>query len=1607
MPILLLSLRVRILALMLLLSHWLGVEAWAQTINEALDNTSLTFTQTGTWTGSLTGGLDGQDRIYGGDASGASELTTTVTGPGWLVYWKWKSSYEGASSVLLDGAVQESWPVYSYDQMWLQRSIPLSAGNHEIRWIAGARSFFYLDHVSVLTPLDLSVTLAELLPGFTWTTGGTLPWTDVLYTASRLNGQVMSSMPYSATVSGQSWMETTVTGPGKVTWEGDRNYVARLSVYVDGKLQAVHSRNSHYSTVAGTLMIPPGNHTVRWQNEREPNSGNESNASEATLSRVNFTPGTVRTFAEALGAPNLTFTTGGASPWAAQLIPLPPQYPSTLSDFAHAGILAPGEESWLETTIVGPGLFVSSGYQYTTQYNPTEHSIIMDGVAQTTNPTFNVTMDIGLGSHTVRWRVLRSMALDGDGNQGARVLNTVDWKPMDELSFSDALENTEITFSSPSPSTDVYGRDAANNTGQDGVYFQNGGMLRGHITGPGILSWTTTGAASSSAYFTYFLDGLAVATYNSIAIPPGQHEFKWAQSTAPSWLLDVKFVPATVIPLPTALNSGGGLIWRASPEMSAFSSEDGIASFLLPQAGIEDRLYGLETTVTGPGVFTLRLKSSTSYASSGWDIMMDGFVKQSLRSYWDGFNYLEKMSIPSGTHTLRLSAPPGASAGQTAAPAMMLVQEASWQQEQAVSLNEALDGPALTFTTGGVASWEGVSTGTTDFARVSQAATPGTAWLEMPVAGQGLLRFSPSLRGLAAAAMQLMIDGVSQSVILDQENFVEVKSVGAQTLRWSVALGSIASQQATLDAVSYISYNTQAFSSWTAGAGFSLTPSNNDWITVSEPDMDGGGSIHPMNYTPSAPPWVEGQFTGPAALEFSLFNTGSAPFIISVDGVRVVYTENPSSKAVWKSYRRLLPAGQHTVRWTWPAISGQPAIGFLDGLKLTPSTVTLMDAAELPAGSRVTSDGRGWLPLQDGALPDGDALELESGASVIVPLTGPGTVTFHIKNAHPYASEVYLEHPSVDWRGQWTDEADGWSLVSLDLLPGDNTLTIRPYGFLSGYGPLLLDRMTITPSQVAGLAEIYPIPNATFTTNPANPIQGYSPGTAAYATSIRGGPEAWFELNVTGPGIVHCGTSTRDGGFTILVDGHLFNALQVDWVSQPRYDAPSRYALVLPAGNHTVRWTLILYPPETYQPRPAAFGKISSLTFTPALHGFTFPAGEMPALLSSDDPPVTLTEEGGVPVLHIPKQQNTGANLVWTTPSPGVLSFKTRRLPGVPALTGLDYPATIGSMYINAGRPQYYWAPEIYLSDTADWREVTRMVPIANSQIIWNLPQAEISDFKFTPYENVPLIAAMGLPGVSVSTSSPHTWEAMRDANGHSIIVPGQAETWMEATITGPVELTWRETLTNREHFGFWGENIETYDWSLGYTSPDVRVNRINVSSAQEMQVTSQIWYSAQIPSGPHTLRWLTRRRSLASALTVLDQFETHPISAAYLAWRPLYPGTTYSPPLPPTGDYDHDGQTNLMEFTYGTDPITANRSMPTVLAKEGDHFTVCVPVPRPVSDGIKVTLQTSPDMATWTDAAVTPLTPAPSGQEKYRLNGIAPTARWLFVRTRVELIGP
>jgi hypothetical protein len=112
-----------------------------------------------------------------------------------------------------------------------------------------------------------------------FTTGGDVPWT----------GQVITSMDgVDAAQSGgpighnkQSWMETTVNGPGEISfaWKVSSRAGDYLEFHIDGVLKTGRI-SGNVDWVMKSYAVEPGTHTLRWRYVKD-GSDNNSNVSDA------------------------------------------------------------------------------------------------------------------------------------------------------------------------------------------------------------------------------------------------------------------------------------------------------------------------------------------------------------------------------------------------------------------------------------------------------------------------------------------------------------------------------------------------------------------------------------------------------------------------------------------------------------------------------------------------------------------------------------------------------------------------------------------------------------------------------------------------------------------------------------------------------------------------------------------------------------------------------------------------------------------------------------------------------------------------------------------------------------------------------------------------------------------------------------------------------------------------------------------------------------------------------------------------------------------------------------------------------------------------------
>ena len=99
------------------------------------------------------------------------------------------------------------------------------------------------------------------LPGLAWTTGGNAGWINQGRTTHDRVDAVQSGR---VTHRGNTWIETTITGPGTLRfwWRVSSEPNDRLRLLVDGRQRARISGQTAWQRPA--IQIPAGTHVVRW-----------------------------------------------------------------------------------------------------------------------------------------------------------------------------------------------------------------------------------------------------------------------------------------------------------------------------------------------------------------------------------------------------------------------------------------------------------------------------------------------------------------------------------------------------------------------------------------------------------------------------------------------------------------------------------------------------------------------------------------------------------------------------------------------------------------------------------------------------------------------------------------------------------------------------------------------------------------------------------------------------------------------------------------------------------------------------------------------------------------------------------------------------------------------------------------------------------------------------------------------------------------------------------------------------------------------------------------------------------------------------------------------
>jgi uncharacterized delta-60 repeat protein len=176
------------------------------------------------------------------------------------------------------------------------------------------------------------------------------------------------------------------------------------------------------------------------------NSFGSATSSIAILTVVPFGP-----LAEAVDATSLLWTTGGGLPWIAQT-----NVTFDGQDSAQSGLISHNQESWIQTTVNGPGV-VSFRWKVSSEASWDFLEFYINGGLQSGRISGEVnwqqrTLSVGDGSQTLRWRYVKDEVISAGQDRGW--LDTFSFVPatngpviLTQPQSQSVGEGTNVTFS--------------------------------------------------------------------------------------------------------------------------------------------------------------------------------------------------------------------------------------------------------------------------------------------------------------------------------------------------------------------------------------------------------------------------------------------------------------------------------------------------------------------------------------------------------------------------------------------------------------------------------------------------------------------------------------------------------------------------------------------------------------------------------------------------------------------------------------------------------------------------------------------------------------------------------------------------------------------------------------------------------------------------------------------------------------------------------------------------------------------------------------------------------------------------------------------------------
>lgn len=1544
-------------------------------------------------------------------------VETTVVGPGVISFW-WKVSSDGTSSsdgmnFIIDGTVSNT---IAGEQNWVRVEKYLNGMEHKLRWryfknhtATAGDDAGWLDEVTFTPSPTLEAALDQ--PALSFSSGGAATWFTETIAGSAHDG-VDAARSGATTLGQESWLQTTVTGPGLLSfwWNVSSNASNFFEFFVDGEPYHAISGTPGWSQV--TLTLPPGIHTLRWRYLKSVTT--VTGADSGYLDEVTWQPG-APALAEAVESPGFGLQFIGSSPWASQ---------STTThdgtDALQSGPLATaGMTSRVEGMVQGPGVISfwwKSSCASTTVLAHGLHFRCDDQTVLTINGERNwaqVQQIIPPGPHLLTWEFFRPTSSAGSNSAW---LDEISFQADSMVPLATALDGAGLDWTSGGYNGSWSGFTSA--LAPDGVDLAASPPL-GHsqfswiettVTGPGVIDCRWSLAAELDDLYYYQVDGDTIFTRagnsawvpTSSHLPAGPHKIRWhyakdssaSESTDTAFLDAVNFTATATPPLMDAVDNltlplhGFSSPWTRQTTTIRDGSD---AAQSGPIADLGNSY--MRTQITGPGTLTYWWKVSCA-TGDALHFYQDGTSTRAISGTSGDWAQVTH-AVPPGHHIYdwRYTKNGAGVAGSDAGWVDEIVFTPTTNSAMAAAVEIAATTP---FFTGGspvsVPTWQIQNTGTHDGVDVLKSpalADSQQSFFESVVEGPGVLSFWYKVSSEPNGdLLEFWLDDTQRLLFtsgeVDWKKFEVLLTPGAHRAYWRYMkdASAVSGQDAAwVDEVAVTPLKPLA-----AAADTSLVLSTGGVVAWEGQPMAGAqgdtsGRAASGLISAGQESWMETTVNGSGTFAFhwrtSSYTDGILRLI--VDGVE----RNAISGILnWQEQIVTLTGGPHVIRWKFERAtnnSNGDNRGYVDRISFTPAALSpLADGADLSASLSLASHGPGaWFRQTDLTHDGSDALRSGPvGPSEVsrfrMPVTGPGTVSFWWKVSSEYGSGFLrcfiggVEQTPyitgwVDWEQRFIQVPAGAQEIEWYYARNTSTTT---GGFDAGW----LDEIVFTPA--ISIAAAVDSTGMTWTTGGNVPWAGLVEGSSDWASSgaIAANQQSWAETIITGPGTLNfdwaVSSSTTDF-LSFTLDGHLISRRAGDltaWTTRRQ---------TLPPGMHTLRWT---YAKDAATVAGADRGQLDAVTFTPQA---------LPPLSDGVDAPLlTLGSQGAYPWVRDTITTHDGSDSLRSTATAPDTSS--------PLTTTLTGPGTIS----------FWWKVSSHSSDILrfyiddveritggiagekDWQKVDVYLDPGDHVLVWQYfmnnalaggqNAAWVDEISYAPALTTPtLAAALDQPALSWSTGPEgRPWSGLATAaawdgtDAAAVLDPStDGPSWVETNITGPTTLTFRW----RSDSGFQGK----------FLMDGVQ----QISTIQ--QATAWTLATQAIPAGVHTLRWegayYTTGPSPGSAGVWLDNVTVE--GQGYSGWATGF--ALAGADADPMADFDKDGLANLLEFAFNLDPTrgnlppaTGNNGRVPVSRIEGSgaDARLVVEFIRRQGGGLTYTPRFSDDFGAWTSVSGTPV---------------------------------